>query len=107
FVAAVAHKLYFGETGAAWWLLLVFAAITVLSLVMDYLASVYGAKRLGATWRGAVGAIVGGLIGMFFNLPGILLGPLVGAVVFELAGGREWKAASRAGIRATVVLLAG
>src|SRR5437879_6486913 len=69
--AAIGHKLYFGERGAAWWLLLVLAAITMLSLVMDYLASVYGAKRLGATWRGAVGAIIGGLIGLFFNLPGI------------------------------------
>jgi uncharacterized protein YqgC (DUF456 family) len=83
-----------------------FGALTV-SLVMDYVASVYGAKRLGATWRGAVGAIVGALIGMFFNLPGILLGPFVGAVVFEMAGGREIKGASKAGIGATLGLLAG
>jgi len=29
-------------------------ALMVLSLVMDYLASMYGAKRLGATWRGVL-----------------------------------------------------
>jgi uncharacterized protein YqgC (DUF456 family) len=105
--AALAHKLYFGETSAAWWVILVLAVMTLLSLVMDYLTSVYGAKRLGATWRGALGAILGGLVGLFFNLPGILLGPFVGAVLFELAGGREWKAASRAGIGATLGLVAG
>ncbi|HXJ73943.1 MAG TPA: DUF456 domain-containing protein [Candidatus Dormibacteraeota bacterium] len=106
-IGAIAHKLYFGPTGVAWWVMTILAVITVLSLVMDYVASVYGAKRLGATWRGALGAIVGGLVGLFFNLPGILLGPFVGAVLFELAGGREWKAASRAGVGATLGLLAG
>jgi len=105
--AAVGHKFYFGPSGVAWWVLVVLAAFTAASLVVDYMASVYGAKRLGATWRGAVGAIVGGLIGLFFNLPGILIGPFVGAVVFEMAGGRQWREASRAGAGATLGLLAG
>jgi uncharacterized protein YqgC (DUF456 family) len=106
-IAAVAHKLYFGPTGAAWWVIAVLAVFTALSLVIDYLASVYGAKRLGATWRGAVGAIVGGLIGLFFSLPGILLGPFIGAFLFELAGRRTLKEASLAGVGATLGLLAG
>ena len=104
---AVGHKLYFGSTGAAWWVLGVLGAFTVVSLVMDYAASVYGAKRLGATWRGAVGAIVGGLIGLFFGLVGILIGPFAGAMIFEMSGGREWREASRAGVGATLGLLAG
>jgi uncharacterized protein YqgC (DUF456 family) len=106
-LGAIAHKLYFGPTGVAWWVMTILALITVISLIVDYVASVYGAKRMGATWRGAVGAIIGGLVGLFFNLPGILLGPFVGAVLFELAGGREWKEASRAGVGATLGLLAG
>jgi len=107
FIGALAHKLYFGPTGAAWWVIGVLGVFTVFSLVVDYAASVYGAKRFGATWRGAVGAIVGGLIGLFFNLPGILIGPFVGAALFEMAGGREWKEASKAGVGATLGLLAG
>ena len=106
-IGAIAHKLYFGETGVAWWVLIILVGLTVISLVVDYAASVYGAKRLGATTRGAIGAIVGGLIGLFFNLPGILLGPFVGAVLFEMAGGRKWPEASKAGIGATLGLLAG
>jgi hypothetical protein len=106
-LAAIAHKLYFGPTGAAWWVLAILAALTAISIAVDYAASVYGAKRLGATWRGAVGAIVGGLIGLFFSLPGILLGPFVGAFLFEMAGGRKWRDASKAGVGATLGLLAG
>jgi hypothetical protein len=106
-IAAISHKLYFGETGAAWWVIGILAGFTLLSLVMDYLATVYGAKRLGATWRGAVGAVVGGLIGLFFNLPGILLGPFIGATAFEMIAGRNFKDSSHAGVGATLGLLAG
>lgn len=105
--AAVGHKLYFGPTGPAWWVLLILGLITALSLVMDYLTTVYGAKKLGATWRGAAGAIVGALVGLFFSFPGLLLGPFVGAMVFEMAGGRDAKESSRAGLGATIGLLAG
>jgi len=106
-LAAIGHKLYFGPTGAGWMVMGILAGFTALSLVMDYLASVYGAKRLGATWRGATGAIVGALIGLFFSLPGILLGPFLGALAFEMAGGRNLKESSRAGLGATLGLLAG
>jgi uncharacterized protein YqgC (DUF456 family) len=105
--AAVGYKLYFGPTGPAWWIVAILALITGLSLLMDYLATVYGAKKLGATWRGAVGAIVGALVGIFFNVPGIILGPFLGAMAFEMAGGRTAKESSRAGLGATLGLLAG
>jgi uncharacterized protein len=105
--AAVGHKLYFGPTGPAWWVLLILGLVTALSLLMDYLTTVYGAKKLGATWRGATGAIVGALVGIFFSFPGIILGPFIGAMVFEMAGGRDVKESSRAGLGATIGLLAG
>ena len=105
--AAVGHKLYFGPTGPAWWVLLILGLITALSMVMDYLTTVYGAKKLGATWRGATGAIVGALIGIFFSFPGIIAGPFIGAMLFEMAGGRDAKESSKAGLGATIGLLAG
>ncbi len=106
-LTGLGHKLYFREVGPAWWVVGVMAAIVLTSLLVDYAASVYGAKKLGATWRGMTGAIVGGLVGLFFNLPGILLGPFIGAVLFELAGGRDWRESSKAGVGATLGLLAG
>jgi uncharacterized protein YqgC (DUF456 family) len=106
-LVAIGHRLYFGSAGPSNVALLIMGALMALSLVMDYLASMYGAKKLGATWRGVLGAVVGGLIGIFFNLPGLLLGPFLGALVFEMVGGREWKEAARAGLGAVIGLFVG
>lgn len=106
-VAALGHKLWFGDQGAAWWVIAVLVAIMLFSIVLDHVATVVGAKKLGATWRGMTGAILGGLIGLFFSLPGILLGPFVGALLGESLGGRNWKESSKAGLGATIGLLAG
>jgi len=106
-VAAIAHRLYFGAASANNWVLGGLVALTLLSLAFDYLASMLGAKKLGATWKGILGAIVGGLVGLFFGFPGIILGPFVGALLFEMAAGREFKPAARAGFGALLGLLAG
>jgi len=68
-VAAIAHRLYFGAASASNWVLAGIVALTLLSFAFDYLASMFGAKKLGATWRGILGAAVGGLIGIFFGFP--------------------------------------
>src|SRR2546430_15163717 len=106
-LVAVGHRLYFGAAGPSTLVLLILGALTALSLVMDYLASSFGAKKLGATWRGVLGAVAGGLIGLFFHIPGIVLGPFLGALFFEMMGGREWKEAARAGLGAVLGLFAG
>ncbi len=105
--AAVVHRLYFGDTGPSLLVLGIMTLLTILSLIFDQLASMFGAKRMGATWKGVTGAVVGGLIGLFFSLPGILLGPFIGATVFELFGDREFRDALRAGVGATLGLLLG
>jgi uncharacterized protein len=106
-IAAIAHKIYFQSDSAGWFVLTLLVLITAVALVMDYLATLYGAKRFGATKKGMVGAIVGGIVGLFFNLPGILFGPFIGAVLFEMIGGRKWKPALKAGLGATLGLFAG
>lgn len=106
-LAAIVHRLCFGEHGASIWVLVGLALFTLLSFGFDYLASMFGAKKMGATWRGVTGAVVGGIVGIFFNIPGIILGPFIGAVLFELVGGRKIKHAARAGLGAFLGLLAG
>jgi uncharacterized protein YqgC (DUF456 family) len=105
--AAVGHKLYFREDSIGWVAILILTLITIVALVMDYLASVYGAKRFGATKKGMAGAIVGGIVGLFFPFPGILVGPFLGSALFELIGGREIKPSMKAGLGATLGLFAG
>ena len=107
FLAAVGHRLYFAQTSVSNLVLGVLAGLLVVSLLLDFAATALGAKKFGATWRGAVGAVVGGLCGLLLVFPGIILGPFIGALVFELLGGKEFRAAASAGAGATLGLLLG
>jgi uncharacterized protein len=106
-LAAIGHRLYFGEAGASNLVLGILAMLTLISMLFDFLAGMLGAKKFGATWRGMIGAVIGGIIGLFFNLPGIILGPFLGAMLFEMLGDKEFKVAVKAGLGATVGLLLG
>jgi len=79
--------------------LLVSLGLTLLTLVLDIFLSIVGARRYGATWKGAVGALIGGVVGIFIPPPllWIFFGPVVGAILGEMLGGRGMKDAGRAG----------
>lgn len=86
------------------------ALLTVLCaliFVVDFVAGSFGARRFGASPRAAGGAAIGALVGIFFGLPGILLGPMAGAVLGELSARRSWGEAGRAGMGATLGLVLG
>lgn len=106
-LAAIVHKLYFGPASAPWWIIAILAILAALSFVLDYVGQALGAKKLGATWKGITGAILGGLVGIFFSLPGIILGPFLGATVFELIGGMPVKPAAKAGAGAVLGIVIG
>lgn len=80
----------------------VLGALTAIAWLIDFLAAAMGAQRLGASPRAFWGAMFGAIAGMFFGLPGIILGPFVGAVVAELSGGRSVGDAGRAGLGAWI-----
>jgi uncharacterized protein YqgC (DUF456 family) len=105
--AAIGHKIYFGAESISYFALSVLVILTILSMVLDFLGSLLGAKKLGATWRGMAGAIVGAIVGLFFSLPGLILGPIIGAFLFELLSGREWRESAKAGAGAFVGMLLG
>lgn len=105
--AAVGHKLYFGGSSANWWVIAVLMVLVALSYAFDYAAQALGTRKLGGTWRGIAGAMTGGFVGIFFSIPGMLIGPFVGAFLFELIGGRQVKLALRAGTGAVLGLAVG
>ena len=105
--AAIVHRLVFGPAGASWIVLGVLTAFTLFSVLLDYVATAYGAKKLGATWRGVAGAVLGALVGLFLGLPGILLGPFLGAMGLEMVGGKAWQPAAKAGAGAVLGLFLG
>ena len=106
-LAAVGHRLYFGAASVSNTILIILVALTLISILFDFLAGMLGAKKFGATWRGMTGAVIGGIVGLFFSLPGIILGPFLGAMLFEMLGDKEFKKAVHAGVGATVGLLLG
>lgn len=107
FGVALIHRLIFGLSGPSTLILGILFGLMVLSIILDLVATALGAKKFGSTWRGAVGAFVGGIVGLFFAIPGIILGPFIGATLFELLGDKEFKAAVRAGAGAMIGLLLG
>jgi uncharacterized protein YqgC (DUF456 family) len=78
-----------------------------LIFAVDWVASVLGAKAFGASRWAIVGSAVGLLVGLFLGLPGILLGPGIGALVFEYWRNPDFGRALRAGVGATVGFLVG
>lgn len=89
------------------WTLLILALMTVLTYVVEFAASALGVKKYGGSNRAMVGAALGGIIGMFMGIPGILFGPFIGAVIGELSLQRNLDEASRAGFGTVVGLAIG
>lgn len=77
--------------------LLLLGALTLLTYGIDFAATAFGAGRVGASRRAVIGAGLGTLVGLFFGLPGIILGPFLGAVLGEYTVRRKLGEASRAG----------
>jgi len=85
----------------------VFAMLALLTYLIDIAAGLMGAQRFNASRRAIFGAGVGALVGLFFGLPGVLLGPFFGAVIGELSNRRHWTEAGWSGVGATIGLLVG
>lgn len=77
--------------------LVVTLIVVILSQVAEHYAKAWGAKRYGAGKAGSWGAIIGSIVGLFFMPFGLLLGPFLGAMLFELIAGRPADEALKAG----------
>jgi uncharacterized protein len=85
--------------------LIALGIMAALSYALEFAASALGARRFGASGRAITGAALGSVVGLFFGLPGILLGPFLGAVVGELTVRRDLQAAAGSGVGAFLGLL--
>jgi uncharacterized protein YqgC (DUF456 family) len=90
-----------------WIPLVVLGLLTVISFVIDFAATALGAKRVGATKLAVLGAALGTLGGLFLGLPGLILGPFVGAVAGELLSHGQMQQATRAGLATWMGLVFG
>lgn len=90
-----------------WGWLVVIGAIAVLGVAVDFIAGSLGAKKIGASPRALWGAGIGTTIGMFFGLPGLLIGPFAGAVVGELWSGKSILRSAHVGVSTWFGMLLG
>jgi uncharacterized protein YqgC (DUF456 family) len=90
-----------------WITLTVLGLLTLLAVVVDFLASVMGVKRAGASRRAIWGALIGTVIGLFLGLPGLIFGPFAGALIGELSVHGRLDQASRVGLATWLGLIFG
>jgi uncharacterized protein YqgC (DUF456 family) len=101
-IAGVDH---YHHLGYGW--LICIAAVGAVGLTIDLLAGALGVKRVGASKQAVLGALFGTVVGLCFGLPGLLLGPFLGAVLGELAAGSSVLRSTSVGISAWLGLIFG
>ena len=86
----------------------VFFVLTVLALLIDFLAPMLGAKKYKATKWGVFGSFVGLMVGIIFlGFWGIIIGPFVGAFLAEFLARRQFNIALKTAIGTVIGFLAG
>ena len=91
----------------SWQFLVIWAVVTIVVQVLDSVVPIWGTKRFGGSKMGVWGSTLGLLVGLFFGPWGIVLGPFLGAVVFELIDGKNTRLALKAGWGSFVGLMTG
>lgn len=78
--------------------LVVLAVLAALTYVVDFVAGMLGAQRVGASRQALIGALLGGLLGLTLGIAGAVIGPFVGAVLGEYSVQRNLSQAGRVGV---------
>jgi hypothetical protein len=82
--------------------IVVLGIVATATYFIDVAMMALGMKRLGTTRRAMAGAAIGMAAGLFFGLPGLIIGPFAGAVLGELTAHGDLSRAGRAGIAAWI-----
>jgi uncharacterized protein YqgC (DUF456 family) len=83
--------------------------VVAISIAVDQLASVMGAKKFGASRAGMIGSFIGAIAGLLiFNIIGLIAGTFLGAMLSEmLFSGRNFREGFASGTGALLGFLAG
>jgi uncharacterized protein YqgC (DUF456 family) len=85
----------------------IWAGVTVLVTMLEFVIPVYGTKRYGGTKYGMWGCTLGLIFGFWLGPLGIIIGPFVGAFIAELIANADSKNAMRAALGSFVGFLVG
>jgi uncharacterized protein YqgC (DUF456 family) len=90
-----------------WGWLVAIGIVGAVGVALDFVSASFGAKRIGASTRALWGAGVGTVAGMFFGIPGLIIGPFAGAMVGELWSGTSVLRSAHVGVGTWVGMLLG
>jgi uncharacterized protein len=82
--------------------IVVLGIVAVATYFVDVAMMALGMNRLGTSRRALAGAAIGMTGGLFFGLPGLIIGPFAGAVLGELTAHGDLRRAGRAGVAAWI-----
>ncbi|MGI6513499.1 MAG: DUF456 domain-containing protein [Syntrophomonadaceae bacterium] len=83
FLAILVYGWYEGFNVISVHYIAIIGALALLSVLIDYIAGIWGAQKAGSSKVGMLGAGLGIIVGIFFGPIGILVGPWVGALIGE------------------------
>ena len=96
-----------GFTKVGIFTLMLLGLLTVAAYVVDVMLTAMGVQRLGATRYAMIGAALGMVAGLFFGIPGLIVGPFAGALAAEYIAMRDMRGAARTGLGAWLGVLLG
>lgn len=98
FVAALVYALVEGFQAVGWPTLVLLGVLAILATTADIWVSSIGAKVGGASGWSVLVGLLGGLAGLIlFNLPGAILGAVLGVLLTEIIRVGDWRQALKAG----------
>ena len=81
--------------------------LAILSWVLEYVAGIMGARRVGASRQAIIGAAIGTVVGLFMGLIGVFIMPLVGAAAGEFLAHRNHRRSLSVGVATWVGMMIG
>ncbi len=107
-LGALVYGLYDGFENISGWTYLTLLILALIITLIDYFATIVGAKRLGATKYGIIGGIIGGILGLLGgSIFGLLIGFIAGTILGELLSGRDLASSLKSGGGALLGILGG
>ena len=80
--------------------MVIIGIVALLAWVVDFVASIMTAKKVGASKYALWGAGIGALVGILGGIPGLIIGPAIGAIIGELITHKDAAKATTVGIAA-------
>lgn len=85
----------------------IITVLAILAGVLEFVAGLMGAKRVGASKLALVGAALGTVAGIFMGLVGVLFMPLVGAAIGEYWSQKNQERAAKVALATWLGLIVG